>query len=117
MSLADLEDLALRVNAIYADRLELEPDALWLLAKLQEELGELASATLSARGLGRSRGRTAPELRAQVEDEAADLLGFLLVFAGREGIDLDAALRRKWGAFLPEEPVETDRGLDPPDRR
>ena len=32
--------------------------------------------------------------------DGADVLGFLLVLAAREGIDPAAALRRKWGAHL-----------------
>lgn len=104
MSLVDLTDLTTRVNAVYADHLGIEIDDLWLLAKMQEELGELSSATLSASGRGRDRGLSAEELQAAVAREAADLLGFLLVFTAREGIDLDAALRQKWGQYLPPKP-------------
>lgn len=104
MSLADLTGLTTQVNAIYADHLGIEIDDLWLLAKMQEELGELSSATLSASGRGRDRGLSEDDLRAAVAREAADLLGFLLVFAAREGIDLDAALRQKWGPYLPPNP-------------
>lgn len=104
MSVEDLSRLAREVNDLYAARLGLEPEPLWLLAKLQEELGELTSATLSAKGLGRERGQPRAAYEAAMADEAADLLGFLLAFAAREGIDLDASLRRKWGKYLPAPP-------------
>ena len=36
-----------------------------------------------------------------LENEAADLLATLLVFARHNNIDLDAALERKWFKYLP----------------
>lgn len=108
MSLPDLTRLATQVGAIYSQQLGIEQDGMWLLAKMQEELGELSGAHLSAAGLSRSRGKTQPELDRDVEDEAADLLGFLLIYAAREGIDLEAALTRKWGRYLPQTGPCTD---------
>jgi len=42
-----------------------------------------------------------PEVLAgDLEDELADLFGFLLLFARWQGVDLGAALDKKWGAYL-----------------
>jgi len=101
-SLADLTALAVRVLDLYATRTGIVQDDLWSLAKLAEETGELTAAWLSAHGRGRARGLDAAALRRAVEDEAADLLGFVLHFAHRNDIDLGAALVRKWGAHLPD---------------
>lgn len=100
--LADLQHLAQRIGALYETEFGILRDDLWHLAKLSEELGELNAAWLSAHGRGRARGLDAAALSRAVEDEAADLFGFLLLFADRNGIDLAAALQRKWGAYLPE---------------
>ena len=70
--------------------------------KLQEELGELTGAHLSATGQSRSRGRSPEEMSQDRIDEAADVFGFLLIYAAREDIDLAQALQRKWGQYLPE---------------
>ena len=90
--------LACAVSDIYVERFDITRDDSWYLGKLTEELGEVASAMLKARGKG--RGESAPEA---LEQELADLFGFLLIFAAREGVDLDAALRKKWGQYLPPE--------------
>jgi len=42
------------------------------------------------------------EREANLRDEMADLLGFLLMFAAHRGIDLDAAFEAKWGRWLKE---------------
>jgi NTP pyrophosphatase (non-canonical NTP hydrolase) len=68
----------------------------WFLLKLQEELGELTQVWMKWTGRGRAKGRTPEELRGAVEDEAADVLGHILLLAHRHGLDLDAAIRRKW---------------------
>ncbi|MDO9526054.1 MAG: hypothetical protein Q7J57_11065 [Gemmobacter sp.] len=100
--IADLTALVSNVSDLYAARMDITRDDLWYLAKLSEELGELTSAWLSAHGRGRSRGLDQTALAGAVENEAADLFAFLLLFAAREGIDLDGALRRKWGRWTSE---------------
>ncbi|CUH75588.1 hypothetical protein TRM7557_00462 [Tritonibacter multivorans] len=91
----DLADLAERISAIYAERFGIDRDATWYLGKMTEELGEVTSAYLKLQGQGRGTGT-----RADLEDEVADLLGFVLLFARWQGIDAGAALERKWGAYL-----------------
>ncbi len=103
--LAALSDLARRVAALYAQRFDAPEDARFALMKLSEEVGELTGAWLQHHG--ESRGSAS---RADVAREAADVLGFLLVFCAREGIDPAAALRDKWGAYLhPDHPPQKDR--------
>lgn len=103
LTLTQAQEISAKVARIYLGNCDVAHDDLWALMKLQEELGELTSAHLSATGRSRRRGKSDEALRAAVEDEAADLLGFLLVFAAEQGIDLGAALMRKWGKYLPED--------------
>ena len=98
--LARAEALAARIGDLYVEQVGVIRDDLWHIAKLSEELGELNAAWLSANGRGRDRGLSASELEQAVADEAADLFGFLLLFAQRNGIDLAQALERKWGRYL-----------------
>ncbi|MEY9163418.1 NTP pyrophosphatase (non-canonical NTP hydrolase) [Sinorhizobium fredii] len=49
-----------------------------------------------ASGRGRKRGAPIEELRRSLADETADLLGHVLLFAHNNGIDLAAAIERKW---------------------
>lgn len=93
----DLQALATEVAALYSDRFGTPQDAGWALAKMTEELGEVAGAYLALQGQSRKAGST-----EALADEIGDLFGFLLVFAARAGIDPSEALVRKWGAYLPE---------------
>ena len=43
-------------------------------------------------------------MRTALEDVAADVLAMLLLFARNNGIDLDAALERKWFKYLGRSP-------------
>ncbi|HTI66654.1 MAG TPA: phosphoribosyl-ATP pyrophosphohydrolase [Caulobacteraceae bacterium] len=100
---APLETLGDRVQAvsdIYAERFAIRRDDDWALLKLQEELGELAQAHLRLSG----RGRGAADEGARA-DEAADVLCMLLLYCRRHGIDLDAAVERKWLAHLATAPA------------
>lgn len=99
--LAEFSHYAARVSAIYADRHGIERDDDWYLIKLQEEFGELAQVHL--RLSRRGRGEADETARA---DEAADLFCQLLVYCRRFGIDLDAAVARKWLVHLPKAAAE-----------
>ncbi len=99
MDLIDLTASVLRISDIYAAEHGIDRDRDWALLKLQEELGELTAEHL--RLTGRARGT--PDATAQA-DEAADVLGMLLIYCDRAGIDLEAAMRRKWLKWL--EPTE-----------
>lgn len=99
-SLAELMPLVAAVSDTYAARNDIARDDDWYLLKLQEELGELTAEYLKTTGRGRLKGADAAMIRTALEDEAADVLAMLLLFARNNGIDLDAALERKWFRYL-----------------
>ena len=95
VTLAQLSDLVRRVADLYAERFQIDRDPAWYLGKMSEELGEVNAAYLKSVGQGRSEGS-----RGDLEDEVADLFGFVLLFADWQGIDVATALQRKWGSYL-----------------
>jgi NTP pyrophosphatase (non-canonical NTP hydrolase) len=104
-----LEALAARFEAAsnaYAQAHGIERDPDWFVLKMQEELGELTQAWTLVTGRGRRRGRTLEDLQTALADEAADLLGHVLLFAHRQGLDLSAAVARKW-RFQPDDEAES----------
>lgn len=66
-------------------------DELSLLARLTEEVGELAREYNHRFGAKRKK---ASEGDAALQDEMADVLWILLCMANQQGIDLDAAFER-----------------------
>jgi NTP pyrophosphatase (non-canonical NTP hydrolase) len=84
-----------RISDIYAAEHGIERDRDWAMLKLQEELGELTAEHL--RLSGRARGQGDPEA---LGNEAADVLGMLLIYCARSGVDLEAAMQRKWLSWL-----------------
>ena len=96
----ELAPLVAEVSDTYASRNHIARDNDWYLLKLQEELGELAAEYLKSTGRGRLKGADPATIRTALEDEAADVLATLLLFARNNGIDLDAALERKWFKYL-----------------
>lgn len=94
----DLKELAARfeqASRSYAELhgIEREPD--WFLLKMQEELGELTQAWLRHTGRSRQKPSADPAPR-DLADEAADLLGHVLLLAHRLDLDLGSAIQRKW---------------------
>lgn len=104
-SLAELSALVAEVSDTYAGRNGIARDDDWYVLKLQEELGELVAEYLRSTGRGRMKGADGPAVRAALEDETADALATLLLFAWRHGIDLEAALERKWFQYLGRSPT------------
>lgn len=98
MTLSDLSASVRRISDIYAREHDIERDRDWALLKLQEELGELAAEHL--RLSSRARG---PGDAAALADEATDLLGMLLIYCDRAGIDIEDAMRRKWLKWLDQD--------------
>ncbi len=101
MSAKPLSDLAVRLMAVsdlYAKRHGIDRGGDWPVLKLAEEVGELTQAWL--RLDGRARTPAGTDLRGELANEAADVLATVLLFAHREGIDLDAAIDAKWFAHL-----------------
>lgn len=95
LDLKALQDDVLRISDIYTAEHGIDRSGDWALLKLQEELGELTAEHL--RISGRARGQA--DVQAQA-DEAADVLGMLLIYCEGAGIDLEAAMRRKWLKWL-----------------
>jgi NTP pyrophosphatase (non-canonical NTP hydrolase) len=95
LDLKGLQADVLRISDIYAHEHSIVRDRDWALLKLQEELGELTAEHL--RVTGRARGSADPEKQA---DEAADVLGMLLIYCEAAGVDLEQAMRRKWLSWL-----------------
>ncbi|MFZ4164055.1 phosphoribosyl-ATP pyrophosphohydrolase [Brevundimonas sp. NPDC058933] len=99
MKIADLKADVLRISDIYAREHSIDRDRAgngdWALLKLQEELGEMTKEHLNLSG--RARGKPDAEALA---DEAADVLGMLLIYCERAGIDIEAAMQRKWLKWL-----------------
>ena len=98
-----LQKRAKAVSDIYTEAFGLDRDSLSILGKTTEEMGELMGAYLKLNGMSRGSDVDQAELRTDVEKEAADLFGFLMVFAEMEGIDLEAAFEAKWGEYLKDE--------------
>lgn len=100
--------MAQAVGEIYAEAFGVERDATFYLGKMMEELGEVSGAYLKLSGRGRGSDGDPAALKSDLEDELADLFGFLLLFARWQGVDLGAALDKKWGAYLrPEKDAPT----------
>lgn len=95
MDLRDLSAWVLRISDIYAAEHDIDRDRDWALLKMQEELGELTAEHLRLNG----RARGAPDALA-LGDEAADVLGMLLIYCARADIDLEQAMQRKWLKWL-----------------
>ena len=64
--------------------------------KITEEWGECMQAYLMYTDRGRQKGKSKEEIREELECELADVVGFLLLFAEHEGIDVEQALEKKW---------------------
>jgi NTP pyrophosphatase (non-canonical NTP hydrolase) len=98
----DLQRQFEAASARYAAANGLERDADWFVLKLHEEVGELTQVWNKLSGRGRRHGRSEDELRESLADEAADVLGHILLFAETNGLDLAAAVERKWRFRLGE---------------
>ncbi|MBC7457951.1 MAG: hypothetical protein H7235_06710 [Bdellovibrionaceae bacterium] len=88
---------------IYAKKYEIEQSQDWLLLKIQEELGELNSAYLKLTHRGRVGTKTPAELETNLQEEIADVLAFVLLFARERGIDPELAIKNKWFKYLETE--------------
>ncbi|WP_309629527.1 phosphoribosyl-ATP pyrophosphohydrolase [Brevundimonas sp.] len=95
MNLSDLSASVLRISDIYAAEHGIDRSGDWAILKLQEELGELTAEHL--RLSGRARGEPSEQA---LGDEAADVLGMLLIYCARAGVDLEEAMQRKWLHWL-----------------
>jgi len=97
LNLKALQADVLRISDIYAREHGIDRSGDWAILKLQEELGELTAEHL--RMSGRARGAADA---GKLGDEAADVLGMLLIYCDQAGIDLEQAMQRKWLHWLEE---------------
>ncbi|MFB9949567.1 pyrophosphatase [Rhizobium puerariae] len=93
-----LEDISRR----YAETFSIERDGDWFALKLQEEVGELTAAWLRATSRSR-RASDDDENFQNLGDEIADVIGHALLMARHNGIDIDAAIARKWLVYQARE--------------
>ena len=102
LDLDDLTDRVEAISALYARKFGIERDPDWFMLKLTEEVGELTQAFLAVTGRTRPRGSGGPgpdDARQALADEVADVLAHLLLLARSQGVDVEAAVRRKWLAW------------------
>ncbi|WP_251152198.1 MazG nucleotide pyrophosphohydrolase domain-containing protein [Cellulosimicrobium sp. Marseille-Q4280] len=105
LTLPGLTDRVEDVSALYARKFGIDRDADWFALKLTEEVGELVQAFLAVTGRTRPRaaGEPVPDgARQALADEVADVLAHLLLLARSQGVDVEAAVRRKWLAWESE---------------
>ncbi len=99
VSLSTLSADVLQISDIYAREHGIDRDKAasgdWALLKVQEELGELVAEHL--RVTGRARGAADAD---KLGDEAADVLGMLLIYCRAANIDIEQAMQRKWLHWL-----------------
>lgn len=99
--LESFTEKALQIMKMYqADWPEVHMDRDYAPFKISEEWGEAMQAYLMYSDRGRQKGKTKPEIHAMLKAELADVLGYLLVFASQENIDLAEALQEKWFVHL-----------------
>jgi NTP pyrophosphatase (non-canonical NTP hydrolase) len=101
VELRKLTEDAETVSARYAERHGFTRDDAWFMLKLNEEVGELTQAFLRRAGQARVNGRSPEQIDADFEAELADVLCHTLLLARRHGVDLAAAVERKWLVRLP----------------
>lgn len=99
-SLDSLTGKLLQVSDTYARKFDIVRDADWYVLKLAEEVGELTAEHLRLGGRGHRKEMSETQIRDALADEAADILAMTLLFAHQNGIDLTAALERKWFCHL-----------------
>ena len=104
-TLADIQRDAEAVSRLYARNCQIDRNDDWYILKLQEEAGELTSAYLRLTARGRDKGETRDAIRRQFEDELADCMAQILLIAEKNGVDLEAAMERKWFAYLDTSPA------------
>lgn len=97
--MTDLAALAKRFDTAllgYCAQNGFERDSDWVMLKLLEEVGELTQVWNRLTGRGRPGAADREALLHDLESEAADVLGMVLLLSHQHGMDLPAAIARKW---------------------
>lgn len=100
MNLSSLMDDLEEISEGYAGKFGIERTPDWFIMKLTEELGELMQSYLKYIGQARTEDESSEELKANLEDELADVIGMALLTARSQDIDLEKAFKRKWLKYL-----------------
>jgi NTP pyrophosphatase (non-canonical NTP hydrolase) len=100
MEMKELTEKISEICDIYIKKYGIEKSQDWFLLKTQEELGELSAAYLKLTGRGRTGTKTQAELENNLQEEIADVLAFVLLFAKERGIDPEQAIKNKWFKYL-----------------
>ncbi|MCA9367230.1 phosphoribosyl-ATP pyrophosphohydrolase [Candidatus Kaiserbacteria bacterium] len=99
--LQEMTEKAKQIMVMYQeDYPEVKMDRDYAPFKMTEEWGEALQVYLMLTDRGRQKGKSKTEIRAMLQEEIADVLGYLLVFAAQEQIDLEAAIEQKWFVHL-----------------
>lgn len=85
-----------KVSQNYTTKFGIERDKSWFVLKLQEELGELIQSYMMMSGKGRKKGKTEKELRADFNQEMADVFCHVLLLAKSQKVDLEKEIDKKW---------------------
>ena len=101
--LKTLTEKAKTIMTMYGEEFpEVQVDRDYYPFKISEEWGECMQAYLMYTDRGRQKGKTKEDIKEMFEQEIGDVFGFLLLFAEREGVDLEQALEKKWFKRLPK---------------
>lgn len=100
MELKKIEKKLNKVIKTYSQIYGIDLNSDYYMMKIQEELGELASAYLRLTGRARQKNKTEKELRLNLEEEIADVLAMTLLFSKKMNIDIEKALDKKWFKYL-----------------
>lgn len=100
MDLKEITNKVSQICDIYVEKYNIQKNDDWFLLKIQEELGELSSVYLKLSQRGRINNQTHSELEKNFQDELADVLAFVLLFARHKNIDIENALKQKWFKYL-----------------
>ena len=107
VQLRDLQSVAAAIVRAYEVQQGFQRDLDSYQLKVVEEVGELVQAYLQHTKRRQPDGQSPEDIWANVENQATDVLMFLLIFCRHAGIDLMTALERKWFRFGDE----VDEGL------
>jgi len=83
-----------------------------LATSISVEAGELLELFQWSRGQKSWDEVADPSIRGRIEDELADILLYIIRFADKSGIDLQAIAERKLAANAQKYPAERFRGSD-----
>ena len=89
MNIKDLTHEVEEVSKIYSKRFDIDRDGNWFVLKLQEEMGELIQSYLMMIRQGRSKGKTAEEIKENFHKEVADVFCHVLLLAKFYKINLE----------------------------